>query len=529
LRAEGCGVGKTAKAIGAAAGWGVRRPVVVPPAIARYVWDAEIRRWRPGAKVQHVEDTSSLEIDPKTEWLIASYDQLSQRQAAVALDAPPAAVYRALTGGELPLAADAEQKLLEAGRPHLAGVKITPRAVCLKLRAAIALKRPDALPGEARAKLERANARLRGAVLQAIAAWSPDLVVLDEAHKVKNREAKRTRAVEELLAAMPERRVIAMTGTPMRNRPEEIRQILELIDPSTVSKLPNDLWTLRSCLEWVMLRRRKAEVMDQLPAVIRQTVEVDLRDGLDEYYDTMRAAEDVYREAYLRARRHGASEAQAVAQARQCVLGLLSHARCLLGVRKASDPRVAELIADAAEAGMRPAVFCHHRDVFAVLQRHLEALGVRCFVLTGDVTGAARADAMRRFNECRDGMVAFMGGITIMESISLSDVGMYFLLEFPWVPAEILQAEARLIRPARDLAARVSVHAIQLVARIAEPNLDAYMQRVLNAKLAVIGHVLNDQTLPLALKSVQSDAIDWLLNQSASVADADFGARAACE
>ena len=40
------------------------------------------------------------------------------------------------------------------------------------------------------------------------------------------------------------------------------------------------------------------------------------------------------------------------------------------------------------------------------------------------------------------------------------------------------------------------------------------MLRILNSKLAIIGHVLNDTTMPLALRSVQSEAIDWLLEQA---------------
>jgi hypothetical protein len=510
------GLGKTAQAIRAAMGCGIKRAVVVAPAVARYVWDTEIRRWWPSARIQHVEDTAGLAIEPETGWLILTYDQLTQRKARVVLSAAPRAVYQALTGEELPAdVADTEKKLLEAGRPHIVAVRIDPQAgrVSLKLQAPLALKRPEALPHMARVKLERANARLRGAVLEAIVSWLPELVILDEAHKAKNRRAKRTHAIERLLAAMPERRVVALTGTPIRNHPGEIRQILALIDPSSASKLPHDTETLRSCLRWAMLRRKKAEVVDQLPVVVRQTVEIDL-DDMEEYYETMWTAEEVYRDAYVQARLQGASESMAEAQARQCVLGLLSQARRILGTRKASDPRVAELIADAAEAGMRPAVFCHHRDAFGALQRNLRTHGVRCYVLTGDVVGMDRAEVVRRFNECREGKVVFLGGITIMESISLSDVGIYFLLEFPWVPAEILQAEARLIRPARDLSARISIHAVQIVAKIEEPNLDSYMLRILNSKLAIIGHVLNDTTMPLALRSVQSEAIDWLLEQA---------------
>jgi SWI/SNF-related matrix-associated actin-dependent regulator of chromatin subfamily A-like protein 1 len=119
-----------------------------------------------------------------------------------------------------------------------------------------------------------------------------DLVVFDEGHYLKSRQARRTQ-VAKRLAADATRRVI-LSGTPMLNRPAELWSLLNLLDPvqwpsfyrfahrycapqrapwgwdfSGASNQRELNLSLRSGL---MLRRRKKDVLPQLPPVIRQVV-----------------------------------------------------------------------------------------------------------------------------------------------------------------------------------------------------------------------------------------------------------------
>lgn len=103
-------------------------------------------------------------------------------------------------------------------------------------------------------------------------------VILDEAHKIKNVDAKRTRAVKEL--QIPHR--ILLTGSPMLNRPPELHPLISFINPRLVGpyetfvrrytydkKTARNVDELREILKPIMIRRVKKDVMKELPPINR--------------------------------------------------------------------------------------------------------------------------------------------------------------------------------------------------------------------------------------------------------------------
>lgn len=134
---------------------------------------------------------------------------------------------------------------------------------------------------------------------EALATRSWDLVVVDEAHLIKNQKAQRTKTVHAI--AKNAKRRVALTGTPIANRPVELFSILKLVDPghwdqgpkggffafarryanahqtrygwdfSGASNLPELQDRLRATC---MVRRLKADVLTELPPKRRQVVEV---------------------------------------------------------------------------------------------------------------------------------------------------------------------------------------------------------------------------------------------------------------
>jgi superfamily II DNA or RNA helicase len=117
--------------------------------------------------------------------------------------------------------------------------------------------------------------------LETIRRWEPDLVVLDEAQRIKNWATKTALSVKGL--APPYR--LVLTGTPMENRIEELASVVEWVDDmalepkwrlSPLHAVHADgrkevtgvrhLDTLRERLRGCMVRRVRQDVLDQLPA-----------------------------------------------------------------------------------------------------------------------------------------------------------------------------------------------------------------------------------------------------------------------
>jgi SNF2 family DNA or RNA helicase len=94
---------------------------------------------------------------------------------------------------------------------------------------------------------------------------APELVVLDEAQRIKNADTQTARSVKQLVA--PWR--LALSGTPLQNRLADLTSIVEWIDELALAPrwrdATRDVMTVRERLASCMLRRTRAEVLEQLP------------------------------------------------------------------------------------------------------------------------------------------------------------------------------------------------------------------------------------------------------------------------
>jgi SNF2 family DNA or RNA helicase len=107
-----------------------------------------------------------------------------------------------------------------------------------------------------------------------------DLVVLDEAQRIKNEESQTARAARSLRR----RRSWALTGTPLENRPEDLISILSFIEPGLIRGEPS-LRQLRELTQPYLLRRLKEQVLDQLPPKIIRDAHLDLTPAQRTTYD----------------------------------------------------------------------------------------------------------------------------------------------------------------------------------------------------------------------------------------------------
>jgi superfamily II DNA or RNA helicase len=138
--------------------------------------------------------------------------------------------------------------------------------------------------------------------VDAIAEWAPDLVILDEAQRLKNWATKTAQSVKRL---SPPYRLV-LTGTPLENRLEELASIVEWVDDTVLEPKwrlgpwysahgdgrrevvgARNLGELRARLAPVLLRRVRAEVLAQLPARQDTTITVELTDSQKDAHDEL--------------------------------------------------------------------------------------------------------------------------------------------------------------------------------------------------------------------------------------------------
>jgi hypothetical protein len=75
--------------------------------------------------------------------------------------------------------------------------------------------------------------QMRADALEVNARLRPDVVVLDEAQRIKNWSAKTTQAVKRLRS----RYAFILTGTPIENRLDELYSLMDFLDPSCSARL----------------------------------------------------------------------------------------------------------------------------------------------------------------------------------------------------------------------------------------------------------------------------------------------------
>ena len=107
-----------------------------------------------------------------------------------------------------------------------------------------------------------------------------DLVVLDEAQRIKNRDSCTARAVRGIQRS----RSWALTGTPIENRPEDLVSIFEFLCPGYLKGTETPAELARETKDHI-LRRTKRKVLDQLPPKLYRDAEVTLSPAQQTAYD----------------------------------------------------------------------------------------------------------------------------------------------------------------------------------------------------------------------------------------------------
>jgi SWI/SNF-related matrix-associated actin-dependent regulator of chromatin subfamily A-like protein 1 len=313
-------------------------------------------------------------------------------------------------------------------------------------------------------------------------------LVFDESHYVKNPQAQRTKAALELAGSLrPDALRLALTGTPILNRPEELvaqlRALGRLREFGSGARMARRFrsagsddrlhWNLRArCY----VRRTKSQVLPQLPAKRHDTVPILLSNE----HEYRLAEQDVIAWLQSLPLDLGAMDSKVAAALRAEQLVRLNSLRQLAAAGKL--PTALAWIADFLASGEPLVVFAEHIAIQrAVSERFPESVHI-----LGADTSQARQRAVDAF-QTEDGPQLIVCSLkAASQGITLTRASNVAFLELDWTPARHDQAEDRLHRIGQDSA----VTAWYL---LAPESIDETMAELLERKRNVINAVTDGQ------------------------------------
>ena len=295
-----------------------------------------------------------------------------------------------------------------------------------------------------------------------------DLLILDEAHYLKNPAAKRTRAVLGQLAHQAER-TWALTGTPAPNNAAELWPLLYTFGVSALSYADfvsrycvtrwngkrnqiigtRDAQAVRDMVAPVMLRRTKTEVLPDLPPIhfsdfVVEPGEVDLevhfadRDAVKELHLVRK---ELQQQAATIQVLGGMTDYKRRLGALEGMVSSVSTLRRYMGMQKALP--LVDLVSSEFDAGAydKLVIFCMHRVVIEELRYRLRKYNpVTLYGGTPASKRQAHIDRFQKDKHCK----LFIGQVQAAgTAINLTAAHHVLFAEYDWVPANNAQAAMR--------------------------------------------------------------------------------------
>jgi len=275
----------------------------------------------------------------------------------------------------------------------------------------------------------------------------------------------------------PRRRAWALTGTPLENRPDDTVSILDFVAPGLHN--PAEMVAgLRRALSVVQLRRRRADVLPDLPPKTAFELAPDLLPAQRAAYDT------AHREGLVWLRSLGAE--LRVTHVLELILRLKQI--CNACPRTGASAKLDDLrrrLGEVAAAGEKALVFSQFVAAPFGAEAIAHAIGpLRPLLLTGRMSTAARDDAIGQFatDPDRRVLVASLraGGV----GLNLAAASVVFHFDRWWNPAVETQAEDRAHRIGQT-------RPVQVFAYLTPDSVEQRIGEILREKRALFADIID--------------------------------------
>uniref|UniRef100_A0A3Q2VYK0 Zinc finger, RAN-binding domain containing 3 n=1 Tax=Haplochromis burtoni TaxID=8153 RepID=A0A3Q2VYK0_HAPBU len=341
------------------------------------------------------------------------------------------------------------------------------------------------------------------------------VVVVDESHYLKSRNAARTKILVPLIQSA--KRAILLTGTPALGRPEELFMQIDALYPKRFGTWtdyakkycnahyryfgPRRQWDCRGAsnldelhqrLSQIMIRRLKADVLSQLPPKIRQRIPFDLPK------EAAKEASASFAEWERLMKSLGSGAATTDTPFTQ-VMGLVTQMYKQTAIAKAGA--VKDYIKMMLEAEqLKFLVFAHHLTMLQACTEAVIEAKAGYIRIDGSVPSSERIQLVHRFQSDPETRVAILSIQAAGQGLTFTAASHVVFAELYWNPGHVKQAEDRAHRIGQT--SSVNVHYL-----IAKGTFDTVMWSMLNRKEKVTGSTLNGRKE--YLKADEGDKDKW--------------------
>jgi hypothetical protein len=369
--------------------------------------------------------------------------------------------------------------------------------------------------------------QIRPDVEEINATLAPDVIILDEAQRIKNWQTKTAMSVKRLSSPY----AFVLTGTPVENRIDEIYSITQFLNPHIFGPLfrfnrdfyqldekgraigYKNLDQLHKRLLPVMLRRRKEDVEGQLPGRTINTYFVAMhKEQILRYGEYESKAARVA--ATARKRPLKKEEMERLQRYLAC-MRMLCDTPYILDQDCRISPKLKELdniLQELTEDGdHKIIIFSEWERMLELVREQAEGMGLGYALHTGKIPQPKRRDEIRRFKndpECR----LFLSTDSGATGLNLQVADVVINLDMPWNPARLEQRIARAWRKHQK-------RPVQVINLVSENSIEHRMLSLLEQKRSLAEGVVdgkgkNEMRLPSG-RAAFLERLDALMSDEA--------------
>ncbi len=326
----------------------------------------------------------------------------------------------------------------------------------------------------------------------------PDVIVLDEAQRIKNWSAKTTQAIKRLRS----RYAFVLTGTPIENRIDELHSLMDFLAPAVLGPLfrfnreyyelddrgrpaaYRNLDRLHERIRPYLLRRRKAEVETQLPDRTDRNLFVPLSPNQKTAYESH---QEVVAKLSSQARRRPLSQPEQDKLMRHlAMMRMVCDTNYILDPEDQECPKLDELekVLETCRANdAKVIVFSEWERMLQLVRERCGRMGLGFAWHTGTVPQRRRRDEINAFKtdpQCR----VFLSTDSGATGLNLQVASVVINCDLPWNPAKLEQRIARAWR-------KHQTRAVTVINLVAENTIEHRMLETLAQKQALADGVLD--------------------------------------